>query len=418
MYSPFCVLILILLLLFLAHGSQGTQEVCRQHSPTAKTQWKLGDTFAFCALEDGQNTFEGFSGKFEEKFFPKGSGFRSGTLIGHNDNVRSLQRTFSSWISSYVCKQGRLQKALQQPCFNPQKPLYVHLSGPSGVGKTLFADLVSSILFKERRRDEHDQQRELHYCGHSIHQLSLLDRDSAFVDLIDSIYQQLHHCPFSLFVLENAHLANKQQLLKLLSLLKNGSVPGSEGDESIKSAMFMFTSDFGAYNGSHGTDEARSNVRVAVHKLFEDEFTSNSGLKPMVQSFFLDNVETFLPLTSQELGQVAELELMKMQQELHRHRHFQAWKGDLKCDRNCSIHIAKACFRNQYDCASRMVYGLKQFLTDELYPKMFAMKFSNPSFNSSDMHVVIENDDLQLRPVDVLAKSRKDAAGAGSNIDL
>jgi DNA polymerase III delta prime subunit len=418
MYISFSVLILLLLLLFLAHGSQGAQEVCRQRSAQAQGQWKLGDTFAFCALRDGHNTFVDFNSKFEQIFFPRGSGTRSGTLIGHNDNVRSLQRTFSSWISSYYCKQSLLQKTLQQPCFKPHKPLYVHLSGPSGVGKTLFADLVSSILFKERRRDEHDQQRELHYCGHSIHELSLLDRDAAYVDLRDSIYQQLHHCPFSLFVLKNAHLADMQQLLKLLSLLKNGSFPGSEGDESIKSAMFMFTSDFGAYNGSHGIDEARINVRAAVQKLFADELRRNSQLKPMVQSFFLDNVETFLPLTSQELGQVAELEMMKMQQELHRHRHFQAWKGDLKCDSNCSIHIAKACFRNQYDCASRMVYGLKQFLTDELYPKMFAMKFSNPNFDSSDMHIVIEHDDLQLRPVEILAKSRKGAASADSNIDL
>ena len=65
-----------------------------------------------------------------------------------------------------------------------------------------------------------------------------------------------------------------------------------------------------------------------------------------------------------------------------------------------------------------MVYGLKQFLTDELYLRMFSMKFSNPNFNSSDMHIVIEDDNLQLRPVQILAMPRKGAAGADSNIDL
>ena len=121
---------------------------------------------------------------------PVGKTFTSAeyiAAIGHRENVDSLRRIFSSWISNGVCQQSWKQKTFFQPCFKPQKPLFLHLSGPSGVGKTLFSDRVSSVLFKERRTDEHDQQRELHHCGHFMYYLSSLQNNSDFVDFLDAV---------------------------------------------------------------------------------------------------------------------------------------------------------------------------------------------------------------------------------------
>ncbi len=402
----------LILLLLIADCSLGKPEICRQFSATANALWQAGDRFAYCALKNGHKTLKDFSDHF------------SLALIGHHENVRSLRANFSSWISKGVCQQSWKQKSFLQPCFRSQSPLFLHLSGPSGVGKTLFSEYLSGMLFKERRRDEHEPQRELHHCGHFIHQLSTLEHGTDLVRILDALHEQLHYCPFSVFTLENVQLANKQLLLNLLSHLKDGSVPSSEGDaserESIQSAMFIFTSNFGAYNASQSATEARNHVRTAVRKHFEKEFRSVDGLKGILQTVFLDNVETFLPLRPEELAEVAHLELNKIEQELHRHSAFQEWKGSLKCNKNCSNYIADACIYNRYDCASRMVHGLRHFLTDELYLKMFELKsfFSEADFNNSDIHVEIIQDELQLKLVGIPVKRTSGASGSNTKVDL
>jgi hypothetical protein len=393
-------------------------EICRQHSALANGLWQSGDRFAFCALKNGHATLKDFSDNYSLNF----------ALIGHQDNAHSLRTTFSSWINKGVCQQSWKQKSFLQPCFNSRSPLFLHLSGPSGVGKTMFSEYLSGMLFKERRKDENDPQRELHHCGHSIHQLSTLERENDLVHILDTIYGQLHFCPFSVFTLENFHLANKQLLVNLLSHLKDGSVPNSEGDhserESIRSAIFIFTSNLGGYNASQSAAGARIDVRTAVRQHFEKEFRSVDPklvrLRGMLESVFLDNVETFLPLRPQELAEVAQLELTKIQQELYRHSAFQQWKGRLRCDKNCSNHLADACLHNRYDCATRMVYGLKHFLTDELYLRMFELKsfFSEDAFNNSDMHVLIILDELHLKLVGIPANHKPGTAGSSSNTDL
>jgi DNA polymerase III delta prime subunit len=410
---------LALMTLLLAEESLGKPEICRQHSTLAKTQWNIGDTFAYCALKDGQDTLKRFSTNFAEKFIMSGSRNGKVSLVGHNENLQSLQTILSSWIVDGICQQSMKQNMLKQPCFKPKGPLFIHLSGPSGVGKTLFFELLSGILFKERRKDENDQQRELHHCGQSIHELSYLEHQTDLTNLIDAIHEQLRYCPFSLFVLKNLHLAHKPLLLTLLSHLNDGLVPSSVKDEagdnlnpeSIRTAMFIFTSDFGAYNASLSAKEARNEVRVSVRKQFDDELQiKKSNLSKFIGKVFVDNVETFLPLSPQELGHVADLELDKIQQRIRRHSSFQEWKGSLKCDANCSSHLASACFRNQFDCASRMVHGLKHFLSDEIYLRLFDLKFSDANFNSSDMNIVIEHDELHLVPERIPERPKRGGA--------
>jgi Cdc6-like AAA superfamily ATPase len=402
----------LVLLLLHSDGSLGKQQVCRQNSPIANGKWGSGDTFAYCALKNGQKTLKEFSNDFSHKDF---------ALIGHRENVDSLRRIFSSWISNGVCQQSWKQKTFFQPCFKPQKPLFLHLSGPSGVGKTLFSDRVSSVLFKERRTDEHDQQRELHHCGHFMYYLSSLQNNSDFVDFLDAVHQQLHYCPFSIFTLDDLHLANKRLLVNFVSHLMNGSVPSPASDESesasISSAIFVFTSNFGGLHAKQSAAEARNAAKAAIRVHFDDDFrTADSKLRDFLQNVFSGNVETFLPLQLEELAEVALSELSVIQQELHRHNAFQDWVGSLKCDKNCSIHLADACLHNRYDCASRMVHGLKHFLTDELYLLMFELKSlsslssSEESFNNSDMHVVIVLDELQLQMVKIPVTQRLGAS--------
>jgi hypothetical protein len=419
METLFFALVLVLLL---AQESLGKPEICRQHSPIASGQWELGDTFAYCALKKGQDTFKKFSNDFS-KFFQlyNRSGISTVGLIGHNQNLLRLQATTSSWITKGVCKQSLKQWGLKQPCFKPQKPLFLHLSGPSSVGKTLFTELLADMFFKERRMDEKEQQRQLHHCGQSIHQLGHLERQSDLISLLDAMHEQLHYCPFSLFVFENLCLADKQLLRTLLSHLHDGHIPSSdEGEdskpESIEMAMFVFTSDIGAYNASHSAQEARDAVSVSLRKEFDDAFSlrDRSDLSMFITSVLLDNVETFLPLRPHEIAQVAVLELTKIQQRIQTHSSFQDWKGSLKCNANCSANLADACFRNQYDCASRMVHGLKHFLADEIYSRMFELKFSDANFKNSDMNVVIVHNELQLVPVKMSEKPKRGASAANA----
>jgi ATP-dependent Clp protease ATP-binding subunit ClpA len=304
--------------------------------------------------------------------------------------------------------------------------LFIHLSGPSGVGKTLFSEVLAGTFFKERRKDSNDPHRDLHHCGHFIYELSNLQLQADLVDLLDNIHEQLLHCPFSTFLLDNMHMADKLLLSSLMIHLNDGSIPSSNGDDtqpqSIDSAIFIFTSSIGTYNASHSSEEARKYVREAMRKLFHQFIQSNSNISTFFEKNIMDTIETFLPLRPEELAQLAESELKKLQEELHRHSSFQHWRGGLKCDRNCSIQLAITCIRNQYDCGARMAYGLKQFLTDELFPRMFQQKFSNANFNDSDMRLVIDQDELQIRPEKIdsqhtAATTASKEAGVG-RIDL
>jgi hypothetical protein len=447
-----CTVVALVLFALLTDGSLGKPQICRQDNPLVGLQWSAGDKFAYCALKDGQATFTKFAINFVQKFITDAatdSGFSLGAHVGHRETLRSLNKTLSSWISNGVCHQNSFAKRFssfsRQPCFKSTRPLFLHLSGPSGVGKTLFTNLFSSMLFKERRKDEQDPQRDIHHCGQSIHQLSQLERDADLKDLLDAMHEQLHFCPFSVFVLENVQLANKSLVRNLLSHLNDGSVPsvqedGSGEPQSLENAMFIFTSNMGAYNASQGLEEARNSVKAAVREhfydgspktLFSPEFAessgiftanSNSGPIGFVERNLVDTIEIFLPLKPKELAKLAELELHKLVQELRRHSSFQGWKGNLICDKNCRTQLVDACFLNQYDCASRMAYGLKQFLTDELFSWMFRLKFSHETknFNGSDMQLVIENDNVHLKPVLIkpASKGAKSSTPASTQADL
>jgi hypothetical protein len=448
MVHGLCPTIALFLFALLTDGSLGKPQICRQYNPIADIQWRAGDKFAYCALKDGQATFTQFAMNFVQKFITDAateSGFSTGAHVGHRETLRSLNSTLSSWISNGICHQSTFAKFKAQPCFKSSTPLFLHLSGPSGVGKTLFTNLLSSMLFKERRKDEQDPQLDIHHCGQSIHQLSRLEHDVDLMDLLQTMHDQLLHCPFSVFVFENVQLANKSLLRNLFSHLSDGSVPSmQEGDNdephSIENAMFIFTSNMGAYNDSQSLEEARNSVKAAVRQHFYDESlkpmssqttsassriltaSSNSGVVNFFERNIVDTTEVFLPLKAKELAKLAELELHRLVQELRRHSSFEDWKGNLICDRNCRAQLVDACFRNQYDCKSRMAYGLKQFLTDELFSSMFRLKFSHEHkhFNDSNMQLVIENDGVQLVPVRIQPQSKgaKTSKAANPTADL
>ncbi len=61
-----------------------------------------------------------------------------------------------------------------------------------------------------------------------------------------------------------------------------------------------------------------------------------------------------------------------------------------------------------------MVHGLKHFLADEIYSRMFGLKFSDADFKNSDMKVVIMNDELQLVPVKMSEKPKRAARAANA----
>jgi hypothetical protein len=67
------VILLALVMPLLVQESLGKPDICRQHSISAKTQYKIGDTFAFCALKDGHDTFKKFSQNFAQKFITAAS---------------------------------------------------------------------------------------------------------------------------------------------------------------------------------------------------------------------------------------------------------------------------------------------------------------------------------------------------------
>jgi ATP-dependent Clp protease ATP-binding subunit ClpA len=201
----------------------------------------------------------------------------------------------------------------------------------------------------------------------SIHELGNLEHETDLTTLLDGMHEQLHYCPFSLFVLKNLHSADKHLLRTLLSHLSDGLVPSSakdaEGDhlnpESIGTAMFIFTSDFGTYNSSQSAEEARNEVRVSVRKQFDDELQScPSNMNKFISKAFLDHVETFHPLSPQELGQVADLELDKIRQRIGKHGSFQELL--LLCDKLASNNISVSCQSSQEQAKAADMQAISQ----------------------------------------------------------
>lgn len=207
------------------------------------------------------------------------------------------------------------------------KPLFMHFSGPTGVGKSLCTDIIARAMFSgvnaEHRR-----------CGHLYIMLTefaaATDRDFPEIQkkLNATIVSQLHHCPRSLLVFDEIQNIPEDLLDALLEIFYGrNSIVASQ-------AVLIMVSDLGHNKLAPGMTrpEATQAIQAAAEKSF----------LRVNKHVLLDNIVPFLPLAREDLQQVAELELRKLQRSLAK-EYLGLWNGKLTWKKQVTEWIAGSC---------------------------------------------------------------------------
>ncbi|EKX52139.1 hypothetical protein GUITHDRAFT_102040 [Guillardia theta CCMP2712] len=231
---------------------------------------------------------------------------------------------------------------------------FFHFSGPTGVGKSLVARILSRCLFAATKGEEgRTKGEEGSVCGvleinmRSLSGLKPWQMSGAMANITGRIRSQLHTCPRSAVILDEIQSISYQQLDSMLGQV-DLHPPG----------IFILVSDLGArkLNASMSRDEATSVIREAA-------LVSTYGTSPMLHRIILHNMVPFLPLDEDELRRVADIELQKL--EANFIREYDMWKGKLTWGRAVSAHIARECILNEVylDDGGR---GVETFVHHEL----------------------------------------------------
>lgn len=225
-------------------------------------------------------------------------------IVGQDDAIRKIAATLQ-----------RAALGLR----NPQRPLGSFLLlGPSGVGKTETARCVAESVFGRResfvRFDMSEFQQD-----HTVQRL--IGAPAGYVGYEEggALTNALRKEPYSLVLLDEIEKAHPKVFDLFLQVLDDGRLTSGQNETvDARNAIFMATSNAAvceiieAFAKGNTMDEdslMREKVLPALAKTFRFEFINR-----------FDSILVFQPLTKEALGEIALLEIRKIEKRLARHR--------------------------------------------------------------------------------------------------
>ncbi len=278
---------------------------------------------------------------------------------------------------------------------NPSRPVGSFLFlGPTGVGKTEVARSLAEFLFGSEKsliRFDMSEYMEKHavakfigsppgYIGH---------------DEGGQLTEKLRRTPYSVVLFDEVEKAHPDLFNVLLQVFEDGVLTDSQGNTiDCKNAIFIMTSNIGARyiqkrtalgfqaNAETSREKMEEQVMSNVKQTFSPEFINR-----------LDEIIIFDELIEQDLLQIVDLQVGKLNEMLEKH----ALQVRLTSDAKLWL-IEKTCADRSYG-ARPLRRALQKYVEDELSEALIQGELTGESL----VEIYSENDKLKYRPISIEA---------------
>jgi ATP-dependent Clp protease ATP-binding subunit ClpB len=197
---------------------------------------------------------------------------------------------------------------------DPNRPIgsFIFL-GPTGVGKTETARALAEFLFDDERamvRIDMSEYMEKHAVAR------LIGAPPGYVGYEEGgqLTEAVRRRPYSVILFDEIEKAHPDVFNVLLQILDDGRLTDGQGRTvDFRNSVIIMTSNVGSQwileYGDGQWSEAESRVMQALRDTFKPEFLNR-----------VDDIVVFQPLTREDLGQIIDLQLRKVEELLAERR--------------------------------------------------------------------------------------------------
>jgi ATP-dependent Clp protease ATP-binding subunit ClpB len=193
---------------------------------------------------------------------------------------------------------------------DPNRPLgsFIFL-GPTGVGKTELGRALAEFLFDSDQAMVRIDMSE-YMEKHSVSRLIGAPPGYVGYDEGGQLTESVRRRPYSLILFDEIEKAHPDVFNVLLQILDDGRLTDGQGRTvDFRNAVIIMTSNLGSTYitaaGKHGEEEMRRNVMEALRANFRPEFLNR-----------IDEIVIFKALTREEIGEIVEIQLMRISERL------------------------------------------------------------------------------------------------------
>jgi hypothetical protein len=258
------------------------------------------------------------------------------------DAVQRLESTLDAQVAGQILARRTIEKALStnvqrhsnfsKEAWNPywvsiadsfyssvsrrgtnKRPLLLHFSGPTGVGKSLTADIIAESILAERNAENQ-------LCGKVLFQMHQYSSrhpkrvTSSTLAIRRMVAEQLHHCPRSVLIFDEIQRAPEELLDNILEIFDNAAgmplltFPPYQTPIDTGLCIVIVISDIGSTKLIPHMD------RDAAKHAIEDD--ADTKFKHSKKRALLQNIVPFLPLSRDDMQWVAAKELKELGRQL------------------------------------------------------------------------------------------------------
>jgi len=196
--------------------------------------------------------------------------------------------------------------------------------GPTGVGKTYLAEVMAELLFDDKRAIIRIDMSEFQE-KHAVSRLVGAPPGYVGYDEGGQLTEAVRRRPYSIVLLDEIEKAHPDTFNILLQVLDEGRLTDNKGRvANFRNTIVIMTSNMGSdiiLENFEDLQELGGEKRQEILDATKNEVFDL--LKSSVRPEFLNRIDErimFLPLTKEEMGQIARLEVGKLQKRLAREK--------------------------------------------------------------------------------------------------
>lgn len=254
--------------------------------------------------------------------------------------------------------------------------------GPTGVGKTELAKTLTQLMFDDEKNIVRIDMSE-YMEKYSVSRLIGAAPGYVGYEEGGQLTEQVRRKPYSVILFDEIEKAHPDVFNILLQVLDDGRLTDNQGRTvSFKNTIIIMTSNIGSQYLLEGIDE-----NDEITKLVKDKV--DNELKRAFRPEFLNRVDDiilFKPLTKSEIGDIIDLELIKIVKKLE--------------DRKINIELNNDAKNYIIENAYSPIYGarpIKRFLQKNIETEIAKKLISGEIKDKSDIEISIKNGQLNIQ---------------------
>jgi len=333
-----------------------------------------------------------------------------GTLTEYTEGLAkgSVGSTFGVYLPSTFGSVLGVQ-AGGDPATAP-RPLFMHFSGPTGVGKSLSADIIAGAVLAGDASDQNG------LCGKLLLQMrayasrSAKDIEAHTKAIRGMVAEQLFYCPRSVLIFDEIQTVAEELLDAVIGMFdgtKGGALAHHPPASSILPSAYPIAvntsqciviaiSDIGSTKLTADMDreEATGVVQEAADRRF-----MRSTKRELLQ-----NVVPFLPLSTEELASVATMQLRAFGRTLEA-EYRGVWVGKLTWGKEVPGWLAEECISDEtcYADGGRGVRTKIELEVQELASDVLMPELLKTELNYNNLHIELaEGGDALTASIDTV----------------